>query len=495
MKTTTNITTFLTATLLMLHCFSSCTNEPEGVLLKEVQMKIDFSAYQSLPKDSMPYTDGYFTPADPANKYLGNWLYSKYYSVGNGSLCEVSYNFRDYIKPMELKVLSNQQMFLITPDDYKLAWKDIESDFYSTDVPYDQSIPLVLQSNFIPDEGEFKIVEYNFSTVNPIILKNQEFILFGENFSNPAYTDWGVINTPQWFMKVIEGAGRGWSTILNKTASTPNAFSYNRTAGADNWLITKNAIDLSDVQNSQFSFDFGWGYYVANEPFRFEVLITESFDSENPMNSKWTDITNKLLTHYPDQSTGHIDEVSSRNLPSGGYPGLRNYILSDFSEFHGKKIYLAFRDKLLPVKTDGSTYSTASLYFLDNVKLTEKKDKAFSTSIEKRRAIFRYLSGKWTLADDHLYVLQPVDYPDQTSMSMDEKVAELIIPGLLREKFNASEGEKKIIVFTKPDLTTKADDYIFISGTWRLNAPPIIRKYDRYIFDPTEGKWVFDKMV
>lgn len=495
MKKKSNIINYLTAVLLGLVSLSSCNTEIEGELLKKVNMKIAFSAYQSLPKDSMPFTDKYFTPVDPAQKYIEKWLLSKYYSVGNGSVCDVSYDFRDYVKPSELKSLSNQQVIILTGKDYKLAWNNIISEFYTPEITPVQSIPVVLSANLTSDEGDFRIVEYNYSRNNPTILKNQEYNLFNESFSDPAYKDWGAINMPQWFMKTIEGAGRGWSTIFNKVATSPNAFSYNRTAGADNWLITQQAIDLSDGLNVQLSLDFGWGYYVSNEPFRFEVLITEAFDEENPLNSKWVNVTNQLLAYFPDQTTVQINEVTQKTLPSGGYPGIRNYLMKDLSVYHGKKIYIAFRDKLLPVKTDGSVYSTASLYFLDNIKVFDLKDKAISDVIEKQQAIFKFSSGKWMPADTDFYVLQSSDYPDPLNQTLDVENADEIISQLLDTKFQSSEGDQKIVVYIKPDMTTKADDYVFSSGAWKLNAPPITRITDRYLFNSSVGKWMYEKSL
>ncbi len=194
-------------------------------------------------------------------------------------------------------------------------------------------------------------------------------VLFQEDFTGGG--NWAAINNPsKWFNKIVEGSGRVWSTLTGVTSTAPVAFSYNRTAGADSWLVTATQIDLSSTTNSyQFELSFGLGYYVANEPFRFHVLMSETFDGANPLNGTWTDITNLFQTteNTADGTPAGLSETV-KTPPSAGYPGSRLY-RADLSSFAGKKVHLAFRDMLLPIKTSG-TYATASLHLIDNIKVS-----------------------------------------------------------------------------------------------------------------------------
>lgn len=195
-------------------------------------------------------------------------------------------------------------------------------------------------------------------------------VIFEESFTGGG--NWAVIDQPtKWFNAFSEGGGRKWSTI-NQTSTSPVAFSYNRTAGADSWLVTAQPLNLTSSADSYvLEFSFGWGYYVSGEPFRFKVLVAETFDGANPLNSTWTDITDQLLTtvNVAGGGTAGLSETV-KTPPSGGYPGTRLFSAS-LNAFTGKSIYIAFRDMLSPVKTDGTTYTSASMYVIDNIKISK----------------------------------------------------------------------------------------------------------------------------
>ncbi len=473
----------------------SCQKDEDGELLKVVHLKVNFNEYSSLPNNSQPHINKYFTPQDQANKFLQDWLFGKYFSVKEGSIAHVTYDFRNYDKPAELLMLSNKAIIKLKADDYKMPWNNIESNFYTPTISPESSIPLVLNKDIKSEEGDYQIVEYNYSPVDATILYDQKVHKFNEDFNSPTSTDWGAIKTATWFNKITEGTGRVWSTILNKTATTPNAFSYNRTEGADSWLVTSQPIDLTLSHEIQFSFDFGWGYYVTNEPLRLQILVSESFDGSNPLNSNWTDVTDQFLTSIDGGVNFYGLKETVNTLPSSGYPGLRAYTIKDFSTYYGKKIYIAFRDKLLPVKTDGSKYSTASLYFIDNIKITEIKDVATSTNVEKRYDVFNYADGKWKLMKNSIYVLQPGDYLDPNNPTLSSSSSASYIATILNNKFGANEGERKIVVYLKSDSTTLAEDYIYENGSWKQNAPPIIKKTDKYVFKSLTEKWVFESSL
>lgn len=483
---------FLTVLSLVVVLLASCIGEEKDELLKQVDLRLEFSEYTSLPRDSEPYNNQYFTPNHSAKDYLPDWLINKYFSVKDGSIATVSYLFKDYDKPAELTSLYTKRKLTLTDDNYIAAWGSVQAKFYSPKVSPDVYIPAILNGLGRSEEGDYHIVAYNYTPVEPTILENQEVIHFVEAFDDPSMTDWGVVKTDRWFNQIVEGSGRQWSTMLGKTNSTPNMFSYNRTAGADSWLITNNAIDMTKGQNYEISFDFGWGYSLEDRMFNFEVLYTDFFDGIDPRNSMWIDITNQFLFHVRDDIFINLNNTAYFN-PSTGYPGLRNYKTNNSALFDGEKIFLAFRDKLLPIKTDG-TYSTSPLYFVDNIKVTAKVDIADSDMVEEKYSVFKYTTDKWVM-DNEIYILQPADYTEINMPFLSLANSHLFIPDLLQKRLPAKEGDRKNIIYFTENMQSIAEDYIYENDIWKPNSPLITNKTDRYVFNADKFKWILDSSV
>lgn len=473
--------------------FACQEDETTGELIRKLKLELEFSDFSSLPVNSFPYTNRYFSPQNEARNFLPEWLISKYFMAKDGSEAIVSYDFINYDKPIELVSISGKDVIEILDHEYKDAWGDIVADFYTPSHSPEENVPKVLNQYYRPDEGDYQVVEYRYSPIEATILSDQPTIVFKEDFSGPNARDWGLVNSPVWFNKIMEGSGRGWSYIFNKVPSSPNIFSYNRTAGADSWLVTNAPIDMSDGKGFELSLDFGWGYSLADRMFNFHVMVSENFDGVDPRNAEWTDITDDFVATLPDQSKVRLNE-SVKVIPSVGYPGIRTYRTENPELFKGKKLHIALRDKLLPVKTNGTVYSSSPLYFIDNVNVTKLVDFAVSEVTEKQYGLFKYVNGRW-MKTDEFYILQPKDYLLIGQPFLSITNSHLFIPELLNNILDGNDGDRKIVVYLTEDGKTNAEDYIFSNGTWKPNSPPVIKKKDKYVFDSSDMKWHFDSQL
>lgn len=474
--------------------FISCKQEEAtGELIRELKLELDFSEYSSLPVNSEPYANKYFSPQHEAKNFLPAWLIKKYFSAKDGSVAVINYDYINYDKPIDLISLSGNEVYKISNQDYKYAWNDIVADFYTPSKSPQEYVPQLLNQLSRAEEGDYRVVEFNYSPIEATILNDQQTSIFVENFSGPNARDWGLVNSPVWFNKIMEGGGRGWSHLFNKVPSTPNIFSYNRTAGIDSWLVTSSPIDMIEGKGFEMALDFGWGYSQADRMFNFHVLVSENFDGVDPRNAQWTDITDEFTFTLNDNSKVGMKETE-KIKPSSGYPGIRTYKTSNPALFKGKKLYIALRDKLLPVRNDGKVYSSAPMYFVDNVKVTKLVDYAISEESEKRYSVFKYLNGRW-IESNELYILQPSDYSEIGQSFLSISNSNLFIPDLLKNKTGGKEGDKKIVVYFTEDNKTNAEDYIFSDGAWMANSPDVITKSDRYLFDSEEIKWQFESQI
>lgn len=479
---------FASAILTLVSCEEDNIKE-EAVKL--VTAELTFSDYSSLPANSYPYNNKHFTPNNPASDFLPNWLTRNFSVIREGSQASITYNFKDYEQPVELTQLSGEALYTIAYSEYQKAWDDkVSANFFTPTVTPEQNILRILNNELNPREGDFRIISYNYSPQEPDISEDQEIEVLMEDFNRDGVLDWGVVETNVWYNKIVEGSGRQWSTIFNRSPNWPTAFSFNRTAGADSWLVTNNALDIGAINNLEFSFDFGWGFSAEDRMFNFHVLVSEEFDGFDPRNTEWTDITDQFVTLMEDNSEAKLNDPE-KIPPSSSYPDQYTYTLSNPDILKGKKVYLAFRHKLLPVKTDGTTYTTAPFYYIDNIEVTKWANIAIAESIEEVYVLFTYSNGTWMRNQD-IYTLQPSDYASINVPYISPINSSEYIPELLKKRFNGKEGDQKIVVYLTEEKYTYAEDYIFNNAEWKLNSPPITRKKDQYIFMEERG-WILEE--
>ncbi len=453
-------------------------NDEKGDLLKVSDYKFAFKDYTTLPSTSFPYSNLYFTPNYPAKEFIPDWLFSRYYTVAEGSTALITYDFRDYDQPETLTKLS-QEIKTFTYNEYKYAWDDIYATFFTPSKSAETQVPVVLDALIDAEDGDYKIVRYDYSATEAIIEYDKEIVYFSEDFNGLLGDNFSQFTYAGWYNSDVSGIGKKWQTRKG-TGDNRIAMAYSRSVrGSDSWLINEKAIDLKNSLNPILTFTYGSGYYEPGYPDEnmdcMTLNLTDYFNGTNPSLSEWKDVS---------QESG-IRDVDRK---VSAYPSTFNLSL-DISDFAGKFFFLGFRYYL---PTRAANYTKSPLYYVDNVKVSEKRDVASVPSTEGQYAIFMYADGQWNIVDDSYYILQDTDYVTINLPSLSAIQASQHLPGFLNGKFNnATVGAKKVVVYKMNETLTGAGDFEYTSSGWKEAAKEIETQTDKYVFK-NDTKWTYN---
>ncbi len=454
----------------------SCSKNEPRELLKVTNYQFTFNDYSTLPGSSFAYANQYFTPQHPAKEYIADWLFGRYYTVAEGSTALVSYRYRDYDHPESLNKLS-QTVKVFAPNDYKVVWGEVYADFFTPSMTPEQEIPKILAAQGQAEEGDFKVVQYQYSAVEATIVPNKEVVYLSEDFNTVGGNDWAQLSYTGWYNQDVSGIGIRWRIRVAGANRIPTGYSRDR-RGADSWLINANSVDLGAARNPNLSFTYGIGYFVQNQPSEsFDCLtvnLTSSFNGTNPALSTWKDVS----------------EVSGiRNVtPASGYPGTSTYTVN-LAEFVGGNVHVGFRYYL---PTRSANYAMAPLYYVDNIKISEKLDVAEVPATEKKYGLFVYKDYQWEAVDDSFYILQDVDYLSINMPTLNAVQAAQHLPLFLDSKFSsANVGDMITVVYKRNENDTAASQFEYTESGWKSAGRDIETKVDRYIFTDAT-KWAYD---
>lgn len=481
MKTIEYIKLFSLSLLLLLF---SCSGEEKGELYKAGNYRLTITDYQTFTPDSFPTLNGFFTPKHPANKYLPAWLNKRYHAVGVGSTAEVSYQYRDFDRSEQLDLLK-LGLYQLDYADYQLAWGDVYADFYTPKTNPSSSIVELLNTKVIQDQSYF-VTYYRMSEKEAVIKKDEERELYALDYSfldKFPVGKWGLPldeteELSNYFIKNVGTNGRNWSGFTY----TPKGICvyHDGMLGGDAWFITPE-IDLQTALNPYFEFGYGHGY-PKNTSF-FSVLISENFNGEDPLLSKWVDITDQLRT----ENGGDISTVK----PSRGYPQSLHMLKAQIEQYAGKKIHIAIRSHL-PTTAEGQA---ASFYLINFLQVKEKRDIAFVDHVKNEYQLFMIDEGRWKPAPPVFYVLQDKDYADLNVTHLGLLEASTKIPVLMDKLFVTDPvGTKRIIVFKVNSSEVNASEFITGDEGWKESGGDIVTATDLYEFGK-DMNWNFIKNI
>ena len=435
--------------------------------------RVSFTDYSSFPAESFPAINEYFSPNNPAAGYLESWLNSTHFSVDVGSTANVEYDFMDYDRDDSLNQLS-QRLLIMEPKDYKLAWGTPFVEAFTPSKPALTEIPKILKANIPnPEENPYKVVQYNYSSVEPTIEYNKEVVYYKEDFNRFSATGtWGNFDIPGIFKKNLESHGRIWQ-IYNRSSRVAMLGYLRNGRGGNIWFITYE-LDLSAAVNPVFQFDLGVGYYQDGIDY-LNVKVTDEFDSLDPNNSAWKDLTNIM---------------GVKDVPNvTGYPSTFKTLTADLAEYAGKKIYIAFQC-VLPIQE--TNYTLSALYVIDDIKLSETRDVASIPSSEVVYKTFKYDNNNWSELTS-VYTLQIADYEYLGLNVMNLEQAREKIPLLLAQRItNPKAGQELVVSYKQSEIQCYAENYIYNDGKWAYEKmPDLIKKIDKFEYKSLDEKWKY----
>ncbi len=260
-----------------------------------------------------------FSVSAPASTLVPYVLKSKFYGATSGSAAKVTYQYKT----------GSYQYYLLTQADYKTIW---QQDFIYALTPSKspQSVlPGFLSQKFpAAKEGDIKILEYSYSSADPVT-SEVPLQYFKEDFESyeagsgktiPASAgNFFILNkdflgTRTWECRIF--SNNKYAQVTSNASNTENQV----------WLITKQ-IDLTDANVPSLTFDVNVGYYNAD---CLSILISENFDGTEAgvASASWTDVTSSFTLPQ---------------TPTSGYGTLASAGTLELSAFKGKKINVAFK--------------------------------------------------------------------------------------------------------------------------------------------------------
>ena len=407
-----------------------------------------------------------FSASAPASTLVPYVLKSKFYGATTGSAAKVTYQYKT----------GSYQYYLLAQADYKTIW---QQDFIYALTPSKspQSVlPGFLSQKFpAAKEGDIKILEYSYSSADPVTSEVQ-LQYFKEDFESYEAGSGKTIPASAGNSFILNKDFLGTRTWECRTYSNKYAQVTSNASNSENqvWLITKQ-IDLTDANVPTLTFDVNVGFYNAD---CLSVLISENFDGTEAgvASATWTDVTSSFtLPQTPTINYGTLASAGTLEL----------------SAFKGKKINVAFK-YTGDGRTDANPKKTTT-YQVDNVVISDTKTVSTVSETTTKFSYYIYQNGQWNFVNASFYQLVDEDYTSMGVATLNATTAPNYLPILLKIKFPfAQEGATKVVVYKTSATKNAADEYIYKSGVWSPISL-IETRTEQFVFAGWEnGGWIFD---
>ncbi len=412
--------------------------------------------------------DKMFSDAAPAATLVPYVLTNKFYSADKTSSANVTYQYKEGRSATLTKL--SQPIYTLTTNDYKLVWGTNYVEALTPAKAPNTEIPKVLAADF-PNavEGDYKSVEYNYSTEEPTV-SQVEVKYLSADFEGIASGTGVATALDGWINKDLKGS-IFWQTRAFSGNQYSQVSANNSKTENEVWLIS-SAVDLKQAISPKFSFFVTAGYYNAA---CLSIMVSENFNGTETgiKTATWTDITNKFTL-----PTG----------PASGYGTLASAGEMDFKAYAGKKVYVAFK-----YVGNGIDNSASTTFQIDNVKISEVKSAMSVKSTVKQDAVYQFTSGKWAPAPSSIIIIQPSDYTTMGVTYLGTTTAVNYIPQYLSQKLPyAQEGAVYSVVYKSGSGNAYyADEYTFTGGNWKVNSfvetltSQFVVSNTGWVFDPT----------
>lgn len=414
-----------------------------------------------------------FTPdLDPA-VLISYLLEKKYYTADVKSSAKITYMYDD-ARDEVLSGLSGAG-HVLNDADYKLAWGDLYANSLNPEKTPAAKLPLILADNYpAPEDGSYKVLEYNYSTEmsETSIVEGYEYLF--ENFQSMGLPDNDPVAVADWINKDKVGT-KSWivKSYSGNTYAQVTSYGGDKEKN-DNWLITKK-ISLKDAVDPYLLFDVNVGSWRHDG---LSILVSVDFNgnADDILTATWTPITNKF---------------DIPQAPSSGYGTIGPAGRGSLSDFKGKEnVYIAFRYE----GDANSSPAKTTTYQIDNVKVCEMVVGIDVPNKGLQFASYTYSGNTWKAVGSNIITLQPADYAALgiTSNTMTATQAKDLLPQYMRNVIG-TEGTQKVIVYRTKVGEFYAERFTFTSGSWVLNST-LSEQNSQFVYAqlPNKKAWIFD---
>ncbi len=416
----------------------------------------------------------HFNDSITAAKYIPLLMAEYYPGLSYGSGVKVTYNYNGEI-PEDLSDYVDVTEYELQSSDYSSIDSVVTKlGFYSPSYPPSLYIPDILSTSVATNSGiELIKVNYQYATVDPIIDEsaNGDYLVFEEVFKTTGSLD-------NWYTYSVTG-DLEWEYNSSYTCAKMSGYDDGTYYENEDWLITKDALNIDDYDNAALSFITMAGYVDESDDYGLIVLYSNDYTGTgDPTSANWTEFSNYTLS-----SGDSWDEVSSGDVSLSGVSG-------DF--------YIAF--KFTSPSTSSETWEITEVSVVvpnAGISWVGEDPLAYNAYYEYDTA-----DATWSPAEDILYI-NKADYVDMgysyTSFSNSFK-ATTYIPSILSSKYpTAISGSEYIVVYdyyNSANYTTTelADLYTQTDSGWVSTYSFIEDKTDQFLV-LEDGSWTFDPTV
>ncbi len=248
------------------------------------------------------------------------------------------------------------------------------------------------------------------------------------------------------------------------------AYSSSTNYASEAWAITP-AITIGSSGSAYVTMDIAGRYFSSSEGFdgSFGVYVSTDYTESDASSATWT----QLVIDDENKTAGsNWNFVNTGNLSLTDYKGQTIYI--------GLK-YTSTADAAATVEVK-NLYVGNSAYVAPNLfkeELTESGNKAESTVLANKSAVYRYDGSAWveySTDDARLDVVQPETYEVLGSETIDNE--DTFFPTYLAQQFPYAEDGASVAVIYNTSSGYTIAEFTYTSGAWAESADYTVETMD-----------------
>lgn len=445
-------------------------------------------------------TQRYFNSRINPTEYIPNLLTDslfKYFTLTEGSAINLTYNVA-VGQPEEVLELNKATEYVVTDEDYQYAYGS-STDYaasFSPSTPASKKINDILKSQFPDAEaGEYKIVNYNTSVVDPVFNQTPEppsgnFVL-SNVLGNVSLGDEVDVNGI-----VTAKCTRGF--IL--TDNTGSILVYNSGFDYDEFAIGDQVVCNAEISN------YGNGLQIAYGSAEISIEGHQSYTYPTPLVLTESYLADAAANTEP--VTAVYAQMTGKVVFSG------NYINIDLgsTKVAGSAYYVP--DEIKAKLTDGADVTLTGYFtstsgkqepYYCNMVITDVAPKSAGKTPRKvvvvpsvnENAVYQFDGSRWSVPAD-VTVLQPSDYTamGQTYGNLSGEGPATYLPIYLKQQFPYAQADDVKYVMYKyyanSATTYVCEQFKFNGSEWIVNNG-VAAETAQYVFGP-DG-WVMDPSI
>jgi len=413
----------------------------------------------------------YFTEEILAADYVPYYLNETYGSYGLMSSAQVSFNYNGSV-PEELTMYTEAEEYELGNADYNLAGFEVGvTKYFFPDQPADVYLSSVLDETIEnPQENDILLVSYMESDVNPTIdtTDTQDISVYEEGFPNEGdfgtFTPLNISGDQEWYW---QSYGDGCATMAG----------YDGGAQPNEDMLISDPVSLEGIEEVKLNFSQAVNYMNDGYWDQLKVLITDDYNSDDPVSSDWEELT---VPNWPPGSDWSFYE-------SGDI---------DLTAYAGQTIHIAF---FYTSSTENAcTWEIGDVNILTPGEASVEGAEPFETV-----TYFTFDGDSWGETED-VYFLNAADYnqmgdPGNYDNFSSSDLPQDYLPKFMDYKYPvAGEGVTKTIVykFYNGSGTVKlATTFTVDGGEWESSYNYIDQQTQRFLVAGERGHWIFDPTV